>query len=133
MPRTVSFAVDLGAQDVGHSDPMNPMDRIGEYRAAKGLTWAAPAERSGVSRSNLHRLQADPAANVTLATVKRLASALEVPLELLVAGREAMAGEPRGTGDPSPRGGTAAPPGDSPDPAPRNPGAPGPPVQNRGQ
>src|SRR5260370_804653 len=101
MPRTVSFAVDLGAQDVGHSDPMNPMDRIGEYRAAKGMTWVALAERRGVSRSTLHRLQADQAANVTLATVKRLASALGVPLELLVAGgarRRAAAG-----GAPGPR------------------------------
>jgi DNA-binding phage protein len=45
-------------------------------RHRQGLSLAQMAERAGMDRQNLHRLETDPNANPTLQTLHRLAGAL---------------------------------------------------------
>jgi DNA-binding XRE family transcriptional regulator len=53
-------------------------------RERQGLSLAAVADRIGLNRQNLHRLETNPNANPTLETIHRLAEALgkSVHLEL---------------------------------------------------
>ena len=51
---------------------------------ARGLSLADVAERSGIDKSRLSKLENDPRANPTLATLTRIASAMGVKLSIHV-------------------------------------------------
>lgn len=53
-------------------------------REARGLSLADVAERSGIDRSRLSRLENDPRSNPTLATLTRVAGAIGVKLAIQV-------------------------------------------------
>jgi len=54
-------------------------------RQARGLSLARVAERSGIDKSRLSKLENDPRSNPTLATLTRIADAIGVKLEIHVA------------------------------------------------
>jgi XRE family transcriptional regulator, regulator of sulfur utilization len=55
-----------------------------ELREARGLTQAELAKQAKIERTYLTKLETGAKANPTLATLKRLAKALDVPVTALV-------------------------------------------------
>ena len=60
------------------------MDILRREREARGLSLGDVAERSGIDKSRLSKLENDPHSNPTLATLTRIASALGVKLSIHV-------------------------------------------------
>lgn len=83
---------ELGESEADRADARRVRDRhermraiISELRAERerqGLSLAAMAERIGMDRQNLHRIETNPNANPTLETIHRLAEALGKQLHL---------------------------------------------------
>ena len=59
--------------------------RLRELREAKGLSQAALARASGVSRTLINRIESDERPNVTIEVLEKLADALEVSPSTLLA------------------------------------------------
>ena len=62
----------------------NAMKTLRREREARGLSLADVAERSGIDKSRLSKLENDPRANPTLATLTRIAAAMGVKLSIHV-------------------------------------------------
>ena len=58
--------------------------RVRELRMERGMTVNALAERSGVSRATIWKLEQSEVKNVSIGTVQKLATALGVRTEELI-------------------------------------------------
>jgi DNA-binding phage protein len=81
-PRLAREALAKKAELVALHDAMMALKR---EREARGLSLADVAERSGIDKSRLSKLESDPRSNPTLATLTRIADAIGVRLEIHVA------------------------------------------------
>lgn len=59
------------------------LNRIKEFRKAKGLTQAQLAEKSKISRTTVAELESGERENATIGTLKSIASALDTSVESL--------------------------------------------------
>ena len=57
------------------------MNRVKEVREERNISQERLSELSGISRQTISKIEADPAANVTVDTLKKLADALGVRFE----------------------------------------------------
>src|SRR5687768_14349839 len=70
---------------LAHIASMSPVSlRLEEYRAARGISQAELARRSGVAQSTISRLEAGKSRSVDFDTLDRLSEALGVNAALLI-------------------------------------------------
>ena len=76
----------LNREALGHKAALrvliDAMKVLKREREARGLSLAEVAERSGIDKSNLSKLENDPYPNPTLATLTRIAEAIGVRIKI---------------------------------------------------